>query len=207
VAEAKFLIWSVEETAGFDAAIATIDGRRLHAEGRAAGRAATPYWLEYRLETEDDFTTRRLSVTARTAEDVRHLDLQRTDGRWTVNGQARPDLGDALDCDLGACPLTNTMPILRFRLHERAGDVSFVMAFVEVPTLRVVLSRQRYTYLRPRRDGGAVVRYRSGSFQSDLEIDNLGFVLVYPHLGRRVEAPPLDTGTTRAAGPGSARPE
>jgi hypothetical protein len=63
----------------------------------------------------------------------------------------------------------------------------------------------RYTHLRLTDDGGAVVRYRSGSFQSDLTVDQDGFVVVYPKLGRRVEPGPPAAGI-RASGPGSARP-
>jgi hypothetical protein len=58
------------------------------------------------------------------------------------------------------------------------------MAFIQVPTLEVTPNRQRYTFLR-RVDAGAKVRYASGSFRSDLTIDEDGFVLDYPQLGRR----------------------
>lgn len=133
------------------------------------------------------------------------LDLRRYGGHWTVNGERRPDLDDALDCDLAACPLTNTMPILRHQLHRQPDDHTFLMAFIEVPSLRVVPASQRYIHLREF-DGGAVVRYQSGSFQSDLTIDADGFVVDYPKLGRRLEPEPPAAGS-RAAGPGSARPD
>lgn len=35
---------------------------------------------------------------------------------------------------------------------------------------------------------GAIVRYPSGAFQSDLTIDADGFVVEYPQLGRRIES-------------------
>lgn len=200
------LIWSVDETAGFDTARASVEGRRLTAEGRSAGLLPEPCWIDYRLETGDEFVTRRLVVDTRGEAAVAHLDLRRDGDRWTVNGEARPDLADALDCDLAACPLTNTMPILRHDLHRGPGDHSFLMAFVEIPSLRVVSSRQRYTHLRAS-DDGAIVRYSSGSFQSDLEIDSDGFVVTYPQLGRRLSAAGRTTDGVRAAGPGSARPD
>jgi hypothetical protein len=87
------------------------------------------------------------------------------------------------------CPLTNTMPVLRHRLHETPGDRTFLMAFVEVPSLRVVPNEQRYTHLE-RRGDGALVRYRSGTFRSDLTIDGDGFVVDYPQLGRRLSTGP-----------------
>ena len=48
----RMFVWSIDETAGFDTAWATIDGSRLEADGRAAGLLPRPYWIEYRLETQ-----------------------------------------------------------------------------------------------------------------------------------------------------------
>lgn len=199
------LIWSIHETAGVDTAWVSSDTRHLSVEGRVAGQLPRPYWLTYRLETDDDWVHRRMEVEARWSDGFARLDLRREQGAWTENGVPRPDLDVALDCDLGACPMTNTMPVLRHRLHERPGDTEFLMAFIEVPDLRVVPSTQRYTHLEARPDGGAVVRYRSGSFQSDLTIDADGFVVDYPQLGRRIRPSPPVSGV-RASGPGSARP-
>ncbi len=199
------LIWSIDETAGVDTAWASLDGSRLQADGRAAGQRPLPYWLTYRLQTDDAWVTRRMVVDARWDGGSAHLDLRREDGTWSANGTPRPDLADALDCDLGACPLTNTMPVLRHRLHRASGDVTFLMAFIEVPDLRVVPSTQRYTHIAAVPGGGAVVRYRSGSFESDLTIDADGFVVTYPQLGRRVE-PGLPIPGIRATRPGSVRP-
>lgn len=198
------LIWSIDATAGFDTAWVSVDGDRLTADGRTAGLLAMPYWVEYRVETGNRFVTRRVLVESRWEGGSATLDLRRDDDGWTVDGEPRPELEGALDCDLAACPLTNTMPILRHELHRRAGDHTFLMAFIEVPTLRVVSSRQRYTHIATSADGGATVRYQSGSFQSDLRVDSDGFVTEYPQLGRRVERNPSPPGL-RAAGPGSAR--
>jgi uncharacterized protein len=191
VTSPRLLAWSVFETAGFDAAWVTATDDRLAADGVAIGQRPRPYEVRYRLETGDAWVTNRLFVECRTTRGTRSLDLRRDDRGWTVDGVPRPDLRDALDCDLMACPLTNTMPVRRHALHESLGDVTLAMAFVEVPTLRVVASTQRYTTLAPvaRNDAGgiAVIRFRSGRFQSDLEIDRAGFVVTYPKLGRRID--------------------
>jgi hypothetical protein len=190
----RLLVWSVDATAGFDGAWATISGRRLLAEGRAVGQRPRPYWVSYRLETTDDFVHRRLVAESRWPGGSARLDLRRTRGRWTVDGVPRADLAEALDCDLMACPLTNTMPVLRHDLLGTPADLTFLMAFVEIPGLRVVPSRQRYTHLRTTGDG-AVVRYRSGRFRSDLTFDAEGFVVDYPQLGSRIRpTPPTGSG-------------
>jgi hypothetical protein len=185
----RFLAWQIDETAGFDSAWAEIAGSHLVAQGRIVGQRAMPYWIEYRLETGDALVTARVEAEARWEGGVAGLDLRRDPAAgWTVNGEPRPDLAEALDCDLGACPLTNTMPVLRHDLLRRPGDHHLLMAFIEVPSLRVVPSRQRYTQLRAGDPSGAVIKYRSGSFESDLVFDEDGFVLEYPQLGRRVPA-------------------
>lgn len=201
----RMLLWRLDETAGFDTAWVSIGADRLTAEGQQTGLLPTPYWVRYRLETADRFITRRMSIESRWAGGSASLDLRRSeDGSWTVDGEPRSDLDEALDLDLAACPLTNTMPIRRHGLHRGPGEEDFLMAFIEVPSLRVVSNRQRYTHVRLL-DGRAVVRYRSGSFQSDLLIDPDGFVVEYPQLGRRVEATAGDP-SVRAEGPGSVRP-
>ena len=181
----RLLVWEIDETAGFDSAWATLEDGRLRAEGRAVGLRPRPLWIDYRLETGDAFVTRAMDVEARWDGGSASLRLRNDGGAWTVNGEPRPDLDGALDCDLAACPLTNTMPILRYGLHREAGDHELLMAFIQVPTLAVTPNRQRYTFLR-RVDAVTQVRYSSGTFRSDLTIDEDGFVLDYPQLGRRL---------------------
>ncbi|MGQ4332243.1 putative glycolipid-binding domain-containing protein, partial [Streptomyces hayashii] len=87
---------------------------------------------------------------------------------------------------LGLCPLTNTMPVLRHGLHRRPGERRFLMAWVSVPTLTVQPSWQTYTHLGAHPQGGAVVRFASGNFRSDVAFDPDGYVLDYPGLGARL---------------------
>jgi uncharacterized protein len=199
----NMLLWILDAVAGFDSAWVFLDGDRLRAEGQQSGLVPVPYWVHYRLETGPNFVTTRMTVESRwEGGGSASLDLARAnEGKWTVDGAPRPDLGDALDVDLAACPLTNTMPIRRHDLHlggaeggNAMREFDFLMAFVEVPRLRVVPSRQHYTYLRESEGNGgdAVVRYRSMSFQSELVVDADGFVVEYPLLGRRVVPPPPD---------------
>lgn len=96
-----------------------------------------------------------------------------------VVGERRIDIGlDSTDFfDLGFSPLFNSLPVLA-GLDEPAD---FVMSFVEVPSLEVSRSEQRYEPL-----GDGVVRYRSGSFVADITFDADGFVSHYEKLAERV---------------------
>ena len=91
-------------------------------------------------------------------------------------------LRDALDVDLGYCPLTNTPPVRRLGLlRARPGtSATLTVAWVRVPSLQVVPARQTYTAL-----GGNQVRYQDESFAADLTLDDSGYVVRYPELAER----------------------
>jgi hypothetical protein len=188
---------------GFRAEVAEVElsAAALSARGTQVGVDPLPYRVDYELEAGEDFATRRLSLVARFADGERELELRREGGSWECDGQVSggPELappgGDmdrvagALDCDLALSPLTNTMPVLRSRLHEREGGQGFLMAWVSVPDLGVHPSRQRYEHVRRLPDGRSVVRYVSESrdFVAELELDPAGLVVRYPQLGERVQ--------------------
>ncbi|MFG2574825.1 putative glycolipid-binding domain-containing protein [Streptomyces sp. NPDC048481] len=183
----RVLSWSVSASGGYETAWTETDDGALRARGRAVGTTPGPYWVSYELDTADGFVTRRLRVTVETAERTRSLDL-RHDGRggWSADGERLPGFGEAADCDLGLCPLTNTMPVLRHGLHRRPGEHRFLMAWVSVPALTVRPSWQTYTHLGAQARGGALVRFASGGFRSDIAFDPDGYVLDYPGLATRL---------------------
>lgn len=187
----RVITWEVSQSRGIETAWIQLGGVALRARGRAVGTVPQPYWISYDLDTADAFVTRRLYVTAESAQGVRTLDLRHDGaGRWTANGARLPEVDGALDCDLGLCPLTNTMPVLRHGLHLASGEREFLMAWVSVPDLAVLPSRQTYQHLAHGR-----IRFVSGDFRSDIEFDDDGLVVDYPalaaRLGRSAERGPL----------------
>jgi len=168
------------------AAIEMADGC-LAVRGTVIRATPEPCTVSYRLETTDALVTAALDVTAYGAGWSRSLELRRgAGGTWTADPGGRlPELDGALDCDIGFCCLTNTMPVLRHNLHSRVGTADLLVAWVSVPDLRVHVDRQRYRHLA-RAGGGAVVRFESGRFAADVEFDATGYVIDYPGLARRV---------------------
>ena len=69
---------------------------------------------------------------------------------------------------------------MRDRLLEPGRARDYVMQWVDVPSLEVTRSEQRYEPL-----GSRLVRFRSDSFTADIEFDEQGFVLDYPGIARR----------------------
>jgi hypothetical protein len=148
---------------------------------RAVGvQLGTSYQLDYGLETGPELHTRRFVVTLKDARGERGVLLERSeeDGAWTLNGDPLPDMDDALDIDLALSPLTNHMPAAR--LGDAPSD--HVMAWVDVPTLGVTRSRQRYEPAGERQ-----VRFvdLDDGFTAVLELDADGFVERYPGLAER----------------------
>jgi uncharacterized protein len=180
---------------GVEFAEIALDQQNLRADGVAIGAAPVPYRLDYMLETAPGFVTSRLRVISRGEGWRRALDLQRSDaGLWSVVAGADGELDlpppggdplkfvDALDCDLGLSPVTNSMPVLRHDLLAGGGPVELTTAWVSVPDLSVRLDEQRYSS-----DHG-VIRYeaKDGTFAADITFDTDGIVVDYPGIARRV---------------------
>jgi hypothetical protein len=168
------------------AAVDEVDGC-LTVRGTAIRAAPEPCTVSYRLETGEAYATTSLAVSAWGAGWSRSLTLRRAaTGIWTAEPGGRlRELDGALDCDIGYCCFTNTMPVLRHRLHSRVGSAELLVAWVSVPDLTVHADRQRYRHLA-RAGGGAVVRFESGTYAADVEFDANGHVIDYPGLARRV---------------------
>src|SRR5579863_2188200 len=71
------------------------------------------------------------------------------------------DLGDADFFDLGWSPLFNSLPVMRDGLLRAGPARDYVMRWVDVPSLEVEWSEQRYEPL-----GNNLVRFSAGAFTS-----------------------------------------
>jgi len=197
----RIVAWDKENGYGTEFVEVELAADRLSAESVAIGWDPLPYRLEFTLETGPGWVTRRLDVTTRGDGWQRHLDLQRsTTGAWTVEAAATGNVGvdleppggdpstfaEALDCDLGLSPLTNSMPALRHDLLRIDRAIDFVMAWVAVPALAVRRSDQRYTPLGDVAEGLRRIEYRSTGFVSELLFDRDGICVDYPQLARAV---------------------
>jgi hypothetical protein len=198
-------LWRRLDCAGTDHALLT-EQSGLYARGTVVAADPVPYTCGYELLVDEGWVSVRLAVTAEGAGWLRSVKLERAAGRWRVTASEQGDLDaalgatgqpraalpgaedpavlrDALDVDLGNCPLTNTPPVRRLGLLRARPGTSSVLAvaFVDVPSLEVLAARHTYTAL-----GAQRVRFQSDGFIADLTLDEAGYVVHYPGLAERV---------------------
>jgi uncharacterized protein len=144
----------------------------------------TPFRLQYKIKTDQDWRTRKLWVRAATPLGESALAL-RSDGHgnWrNEDGMDMPELRDCIDVDITATPFTNTLPINRLRLAPgQSTDLRVV--YVTAPSLEISVSAQRYS--RRGQESGIVFESPAHDFTALLPIDDAGLVLDYPQLFMR----------------------
>jgi uncharacterized protein len=91
------------------------------------------------------------------------------------------ELGDADFFDLGLSPLFNSLPVIRDALLSVDTPQTYLMRWVDVPSLEITRSEQRYEPL-----GNGVIRFHAGDFTAEIRFDEDGFVVDYPGLAKRV---------------------
>jgi hypothetical protein len=149
--------------------------------------------LEYHCMIGSDVAWRTVNASVISLGQGRRLFLRAEEGRWTIEEgvlgarssrevHELPDLAGCVDVDLGISPSTNTLPIRRLNL-EVGESRELTAAWVRFPELTVEPLAQRYTRLAERR-----YRYESlvSGFTAELEVDDLGLVISYEGIWRRV---------------------
>jgi hypothetical protein len=176
----RLLIWRGLDAWRAESTFVQIEADRLTAHGTQLG--ADPYRLDYQLRTGPEFVTESLELSLLDGGGLRRLRLVRyPGGGWTADDRPLPELEGALDCDVLASPIFNSMPVLRHAMVAAGEPRDLVMAFVTVPDLAVTRSEQRYTPL-----GGGRVNYASGDFSADIHFDADGLVTLYEAYLERV---------------------
>lgn len=147
-----------------------------------------PFRVHYVIRCDARWRVRDAHVTLLGSDQPAISLLADGNGHWaTDTGKSQPELDGCLDIDLTATPYTNTLPIRRLRLRPGAS-ADLLIAYLDIPDLRLTESRQRYTCIETTPQGA---RYRfevlpTSGFTAELSVDVNGLVIDYPHLFRRV---------------------
>lgn len=111
----------------------------------------------------------------------RTLAVTYDDDRWRVNGEPRPDLGEAREVDISVSAFSNTLPIRRMQLAV-GESADIVTAYVTLPDLAVTTDPQRYTRVS---EAEYLYESRDSDFRRTIAVDEGGLVIDYPGLFKR----------------------
>jgi hypothetical protein len=172
---------------GFEVVFFTVLSAGHHLSGHTTAHESSALWsVGYDVSVDRSWTTVAVQASSLTNTGRSEVTLARDDaGRWTVNGEPRPELDGCVDVDFESSAVTNTLPVHRLDFIEGLG-VDVPAAFVRAEDLRVERLEQRYTLI----DAGPdlmVFLYESPTFEftCDLRYDSSGLVLEYPGIAIR----------------------
>jgi uncharacterized protein len=139
-----------------------------------------PWRINYSVECTRDWLTSRALVHAESRDGHHHFDLRRNDaGGWVLNGTPVPDVDGCTDVDLAFTPATNTLPIRRLALAV-GGRAGVEAAWLRWPEMTFETLEQSYERVDEER-----FRYRAGSFEAILDVDDAGLMRTYEGLWAR----------------------
>lgn len=145
--------------AGFEVAFFRVlsGGHRL--TGHTTAHESAALWsVGYDVSVDRSWTTVAVQASSLTNTGRSEVTLARDDaGRWTVNGEPRPELDGCVDVDFESSAVTNTLPVHRLDFIEGVG-VDVPAAFVRAEDLRVERLEQLHADRRRSRPDGLPLR-------------------------------------------------
>lgn len=145
------------------------------------------WWVRWGVDVDDGWRTRSFAAAVGGTSGERDLTLLADgSGTWAMEGEAAPELHGCTDVDIVSSVFTNTLPIRRLGLAVGAS-ADIRAAWIDVPSLEVSVSNQRYTRLAPTE---GVERYEFLALDSSqtyqLTVDDDGVVIHYERIAERM---------------------
>ncbi|GAK07992.1 hypothetical protein JCM19038_1754 [Geomicrobium sp. JCM 19038] len=106
-------------------------------------------------------------------------------GNWfNEDGTPLENLRGAIDVDLSATPFSNTLPINRESWNV-GDEKKFEMVYITFPELEVKKVKQSYKYSKTK-DGNRYYDYECRGYQTEITVDDDGFVIDYPSVFQKI---------------------
>jgi len=171
-------LWRRLDRPGHESArIFSLDSR-WHLTGTAVfAHEDQPCRLDYRIACDAEWRTVAAQVAGWVGDETVDLALSvGPDQQWLLNDTEFPLVAGCIDLDLNFSPSTNLLPIRRLNL-EIGQEAAVRAAWLRFPSFQLEPLEQTY-----RRISANTYRYESagGRFIRDLEVDEAGFVTLYP---------------------------
>jgi uncharacterized protein len=148
-----------------------------------------PMRISFTVQVDGGWHTRAVDVEVMTRR-VARLRLEADgDRQWRLNGRRAARLDGCIDVDVAATPLTNTFPIRRLADLSPGEARTSPVAWVDVPSLRVLRVDQTYRRLGPVEGEPGLEAWQygdplHGSFH--ITVDSDGIVLDYEGFASRL---------------------
>jgi uncharacterized protein len=176
----KPIPWRRLDTPGHESARISSQGSHWHLNGTAVfAHTGQPCRLDYSIICDAEWRTVSGQVAGWVGDDIIDLAISVGSGRqWLLNETEFPIVTGCTDLDLNFSPSTNLLPIRRLNLA--VGEEAAVRAaWLRFPSFTLEPLDQIYRRLDER-----TYRYESagGSFVRELQVNDAGFVTLYPGL-------------------------
>jgi len=136
------------------------------------------YKIDYRICANLKWETTFVNIRTQFDNLVNAMTLEKKDGKWSLNGEPKAELGNVPDIDISLTPSTNTLAINRLQLKDGDRQVIEVLYF-DIFEKQIKLVKQVYGRLTRNQ---YVYENYDGSFKAELIIDEQGLVVDYPEL-------------------------
>jgi uncharacterized protein len=134
--------------------------------------------LDYRIVCDSHWHTRSARVDGWIGNSPIEIVITvNSEQRWLLNEDECPAVAGCVDLDLNFSPSTNLLPIRRLNL-DVGREMEVRAAWLRFPSFSLEPLAQLY-----RRIDETTYRYesRGGSFVTDLNVNEAGFVIMYPN--------------------------
>lgn len=173
--------WMRVDEPGLEVLVVEPEGDGLRASGTVVHAGEDPFGLAYVWHLDEAWRTRSLALRL-SSPTPREMTIRRLPRGWAIDGREAPSLAGCAEIDLSATPFCNTLAMCRL-----AGPGELDTLYVDIPSLRVSPSRQRYETC-----GSRLWRYVdrgvAAGFEAMLRTDEEGFVVDYEGLFRAIGA-------------------
>ncbi|QNM82005.1 putative glycolipid-binding domain-containing protein [Sphingomonas sabuli] len=171
--------WKALYTAGHDAACLLQAGDGWILEGTAVYlKDGIPTALHYRLDLASNWETQGGSISGHVGGTRVAHKIRRDEGGWSLNGKRQDLLHGVVDLDFGFTPATNFAQLRRMNLAV-GEKTEIIVAWMDVESAGLQPLPQEYERLSER-----TYDYNSpkGPYRATLELQESGFVRLYPEL-------------------------
>jgi len=179
---AQTIIWRRLDKPGHESARLFQSNSHFHLDGTAVFLYdRQPCRLDYQLVCDSQWQTLSGKIAGWVGDKIIGVEIViDTGGRWWLGGEECSEVSGCIDLDLNFSPSTNLLPIRRLNL-DVGQEASVRAAWLRFPSFKFEPLDQIY-----RRIGRSTYRYESagGSFVTEFEVNNLGFVTHYPNFWR-----------------------